>query len=65
VLRYLPPVQQQKPPETDSLCSLVIVVFGFFIGAFSIVLFEIGLNLGWVYLFHGVIEDPLLFLCGT
>jgi Na+/proline symporter len=34
---------------------LVIVVFGLFMGAFSIVLFEIGLNLGWVYLFMGVI----------
>jgi hypothetical protein len=34
---------------------VVIVVFGLFMGAFSIVLFEIGLNLGWVYLFMGVI----------
>jgi hypothetical protein len=34
---------------------LVIVVFGLFMGAFSIILFEIGLNLGWVYLFMGVI----------
>jgi hypothetical protein len=33
----------------------VIVVFGLFMGAFSIALFEIGLNLGWVYLFMGVI----------
>jgi hypothetical protein len=34
---------------------MVIVFFGLFMGAFSIVLFEIGLNLGWVYLFMGVI----------
>jgi Na+/proline symporter len=34
---------------------IVIVVFGLFMGCFSIVLYEIGLNLGWVYLFMGVI----------
>jgi hypothetical protein len=34
---------------------MVIIVFGLFMGAFSIILFEIGLNLGWVYLFMGVI----------
>jgi Na+/proline symporter len=34
---------------------MVIVVFGLFMGAFSIILFEIGLNLGWVYLFMGVV----------
>lgn len=34
---------------------VVIVVFGLFMGCFSIVLFEIGLNLGWVYLFMGVV----------
>ena len=34
---------------------IVIVVFGLFMGVFSIVLYEIGLNLGWVYLFMGVI----------
>jgi hypothetical protein len=34
---------------------MVIVAFGLFMGAFSIVLFELGLNLGWVYLFMGVI----------
>eukprot|EP00523_Entomoneis_sp_CCMP467_P003699 CAMPEP_0168752340 /NCGR_PEP_ID=MMETSP0724-20121128/18332_1 /TAXON_ID=265536 /ORGANISM="Amphiprora sp., Strain CCMP467" /LENGTH=707 /DNA_ID=CAMNT_0008800579 /DNA_START=54 /DNA_END=2177 /DNA_ORIENTATION=- len=33
---------------------VVIVVFGLFMGCFSIVLFELGLNLGWVYLFMGV-----------
>jgi hypothetical protein len=33
----------------------VIVAFGLFMGAFSIVLFELGLNLGWVYLFMGVV----------
>mmetsp|Transcript_15402 Transcript_15402/g.23477 ORF Transcript_15402/g.23477 Transcript_15402/m.23477 type:complete len:546 (+) Transcript_15402:473-2110(+) len=34
---------------------VVIVAFGLFMGAFSIVLFELGLNLGWVYLFMGVV----------
>ena len=34
---------------------IVIVAFGLFMGMFSIVLFEIGLNLGWVYLFMGVV----------
>merc|ERR1712045_1000987 len=34
---------------------VVIVVFGLFMGAFSIALFELGLNLGWVYLFMGVV----------
>ena len=34
---------------------VVIVVFGLFMGAFSIMLNEIGLNLGWVYLFMGVV----------
>jgi len=33
---------------------IVIVTFGLFMGVFSILLFEIGLNLGWVYLFMGV-----------
>lgn len=32
-----------------------IVVFGLVMGAFAIVLAEIGLNLGWVYLFMGVV----------
>eukprot|EP00522_Entomoneis_paludosa_P012939 CAMPEP_0172445002 /NCGR_PEP_ID=MMETSP1065-20121228/4990_1 /TAXON_ID=265537 /ORGANISM="Amphiprora paludosa, Strain CCMP125" /LENGTH=707 /DNA_ID=CAMNT_0013195791 /DNA_START=70 /DNA_END=2193 /DNA_ORIENTATION=- len=34
---------------------VVIVCFGLFMGCFSIVLFELGLNLGWVYLFMGVV----------
>jgi len=34
---------------------IVIVAFGLFMGVFSIALFEIGLNLGWVYLFMGVV----------
>jgi len=34
---------------------VVIVVFGVFMGLFSIALNEMGLNLGWVYLFMGVI----------
>lgn len=33
---------------------IVIVVFGLFMGAFSIALYYMGLNLGWVYLFMGV-----------
>jgi len=34
---------------------IVIVLFGIFMGLFSIVLNVIGLNLGWVYLFMGVV----------
>ena len=34
---------------------VVIVVFGLFMGAFSILLAEIGLDLGWVYLFMGIV----------
>lgn len=34
---------------------IVIVVFGLFMGLFSIALSEMGLNLGWVYLFMGVV----------
>jgi SSS family transporter len=34
---------------------IVIVCFGLFMGVFAIVLQEIGLNLGWVYLFMGVV----------
>jgi len=33
----------------------VIVAFGIFMGLFSIALNEMGLNLGWVYLFMGVV----------
>lgn len=33
---------------------VTIVVFGLFMGCFAILLNEIGLNLGWVYLFMGV-----------
>jgi len=34
---------------------IVIVCFGLFMGVFSIALFELGLNLGWVYLYMGVV----------
>merc|ERR1719354_1262678 len=49
------------------LCSrIVIVVFGLVMGAFSIALNEMGLNLGWVYLFMGIMIGsaviPLWFL---
>lgn len=44
----------------------VIVGFGLFMGAFSIALFEMGLNLGWVYLFMGIVIGsavmPLWFM---
>lgn len=45
---------------------IVIVAFGLFMGALSIALYEIGLNLGWVYLFMGVVIGsavmPLWFM---
>jgi Na+/proline symporter len=34
---------------------LVIVLYGLFMGVFAIILQTIGLNLGWVYLFMGVV----------
>jgi Na+/proline symporter len=34
---------------------VVIVAFGLIMGALSILLFEIGLSLGWVYLFMGIV----------
>mmetsp|Transcript_14031 Transcript_14031/g.16540 ORF Transcript_14031/g.16540 Transcript_14031/m.16540 type:complete len:691 (-) Transcript_14031:399-2471(-) len=37
---------------------VVVVVFGLCMGGFSILLFELGLNLGWVYLFMGIIIGP-------
>lgn len=33
----------------------MVVLFGVFMGCFSIILYELGLNLGWVYLFMGVV----------
>eukprot|EP00977_Amphora_coffeiformis_P014804 scaffold4223_cov189-Amphora_coffeaeformis.AAC.64 len=40
---------------------VVVVVFGLFMGVFSIMLFEIGLNLGWVYLFMGIVIGSAVF----
>ena len=40
---------------------VVIVGFGLFMGVFSIILFELGLNLGWVYLFMGVVIGSAVF----
>jgi hypothetical protein len=34
---------------------MVVVLFGLVMGCLSILLFEIGLNLGWVYLFMGIV----------
>jgi urea-proton symporter len=34
---------------------VVVVVFGLVMGAFAILLFEVGLNLGWVYMFMGTL----------
>lgn len=45
---------------------VVIVVFNLFVGCFAIALAEIGLNLGWVYLFMGIVIGsavaPLWFM---
>jgi Na+/proline symporter len=37
------------------ISRITIVVFGLCMGAIAIVLFEIGLSLGWVYLFMGIV----------
>jgi urea-proton symporter len=39
----------------------IIVIFGLFSGCFALLLHEIGLNLGWVYLFMGIIIGPAVF----
>ena len=39
----------------------VVVGFGLFSGCFSIALYEIGLNLGWVYLFMGIVIGSAVF----
>ena len=33
---------------------IIVVAFGLLMGCLSLVLFELGLHLGWVYLFMGV-----------
>jgi SSS family transporter len=40
---------------------IVIVCFGLFMGAFSIALNYMGLNLGWVYLFMGIVIGSAVF----
>jgi len=51
--------QYINPDATGAQILMVsratIVCFGLFMGVFSIILFELGLNLGWVYLFMGVV----------
>jgi urea-proton symporter len=37
------------------ISRIVIVAFGLFMGVFSLLLFALGLNLGWVYLFMGIV----------
>lgn len=48
------------------ISRIVIVAYGLFMGAFSIALFEMELNLGWVYLFMGIVIGsavmPLWFM---
>jgi hypothetical protein len=39
----------------------VVIGYGFFMGVLAIVLFEIGLSLGWVYLFMGVVIGSAVF----
>ncbi|KAI2510407.1 sodium solute symporter [Fragilaria crotonensis] len=43
------------------LSRYIIVLFGLFSGCFSIALHEIGLNLGWVYLFMGIMIGSAVF----
>jgi urea-proton symporter len=50
--------QYMNPEATGDqilfVSRVVVVAFGLLMGALSLVLFEIGLNLGWVYLFMGI-----------
>ncbi len=43
------------------VARVVIVLFGLFMGAFAILLSEIGLDLGWVYLFMGIVIGSAVF----
>merc|ERR1712048_904796 len=50
--QYINP--QATGDQILKVTRLVILVFGLFMGCFSIALYEMGLNLGWVYLFMGI-----------
>jgi urea-proton symporter len=51
--------QYMNPEATGDqilfVSRVVVVGFGLIMGALSILLYEIGLNLGWVYLFMGIV----------
>ena len=57
--RYINP--EATGEQILKVSRVVIVVFGLFMGAFSIALAEIGLNLGWVYLFMGIVIGSAVF----
>ena len=38
-----------------------IIAYGILMGVIAIILYEIGLNLGWVYLFMGIIIGSAVF----
>jgi urea-proton symporter len=54
-----------NPKATDKqllMCTRICVtIFGLLMGVFAIILFEIGLSLGWVYLFMGILVAPAVF----
>merc|ERR1719399_285836 len=59
----------KKSPTSQDILNIsrvVIVVFGLFMGVLSIILYEMGLNLGWVYQFMGIMIGsavcPLYFM---
>lgn len=57
--------QYMNPEATGEqilfVSRVVIVLFGLFTGVFSIALYEIGVNLGWVYLFMGIVIGSAVF----
>ena len=46
-----------KSPTSDDILKIsriTVIVFGLIMGVLSIILFEMGIGLGWVYLFMGI-----------
>ena len=48
-------------PQIIMISRVMIVAFGLFMGCLAIILFEIGLSLGWVYLFMGIAIGGAVF----
>jgi uncharacterized membrane protein len=61
LLLSLSPLTRKLLVQIINVSRVVIVAYGILMGVFSIVLFEIGLSLGWVYLFMGIVIGSAVF----